>query len=156
MNDKPLAMSVRQLVFALDYIEFLDRSWTQVNRHQWGFADLSGEANPHGFAADRARAVMLRFNLRWVPPISQAFFAPRQHEVMRAALTQKVDFQVPCDRLIEDLADATFMCTTPPAVLENYECSPHDYSYRRALRQFFAAFAAGEIVMQDLRPHLSL
>lgn len=156
MNDKPLSVPLARLVFALDYIEFLDRSWTQVRRHEWGFAQIKGELNPHGFAADRARDVLRRFNLRWVPPISQAFFAPRLHEVLRAARDQKSDFTVPCDQLIADLADATCMCTTPPEVIGKDECGPYGYDYRGALRNFFAAFACGEIVMQDLRPHLSI
>jgi hypothetical protein len=156
LNDKPLSIPLDRLVLALDYVEFLDRSWTQIRRHEWGFAQVAGEQNPHGFAADRARAILLRFNLRWVPPMSQAFFAPKLHEVLRSAAAQKVNFQVPCDKLIEDLADATCMCTTPPAVLAKEECNPGNYSYRRALRDFFTAFACGEIVMQDLRPHLSI
>lgn len=157
MNDKPLSLPVDRLVFALDYLEFLDHSWSQVHRSEWGFAERGPDLNPHGFAADRAIGVLRRFNLRWVPPVSQAFFAPRLHEVLRSAIAQKAKFVVQVDSLIEDLCDSVCMCATSRPVLSGAECGNlSTYSYRNALRSYFAAFACGEVVMQDLRPHLSI
>lgn len=157
MNEKNISIPASRLVFALDYIEFLDRSWSQVRRNEWGFADLRSDLNPHGFSAERAPAVLRRFNLRWAPPMSQAFFAPRLHEVLRAAVAQKAEFQVPIEELINDLSDATCMVTTARPV---FDASGIDgrttYSYRGALRNFFAAFACGEIGIRDLRRHMSI
>jgi hypothetical protein len=152
LNEKSLCLPVDRLVFALDYLEFLDRSWSQVRRNEWGFAELKADQNPRGFAADRARGIMRRFNLRWVPPMSQAFFAPRLHEALRSAVSQKASFMVPTDSLIEDLCDALCMCLANRPVLAESECGDRTaYSYKSALRSFFAAFACGELAVKDLR-----
>ncbi len=141
-----------KLVFALDYIEFLDCSWSQIARSQWGFAELKPDLNPHGFSAAKARGILRRFNLRWVPPMSQAFFAPRLHDVLRSAVAQKAEFLVPIDGLIDDIADATCMVTTARPVFDASECSDRAaYSYRDALRSFFAAIACDELTIKDLR-----
>jgi len=152
LNDKPVTVPVRQLVFALDYIEFLDRSWSQIRRSEWGFVQPKPEQNPHGFVAARAIGILRRFNLRWAPPMSQGFFAPQIHEVLRAAVAQGADFQVPIGKLVDDLTDATCMCTTPWPVFDKGEFGdPAAYSYKAALRSFFGAFACGEVHPQDLR-----
>jgi len=152
LNEKPISIPVSKLVFALDYVEFLDRSWSLVRRSEWGFVALKPDQNPHGFTAERAPAILRRFNLRWVPPMSQAFFAPRLHETLRAAIAQKAEFLVPIDGLIDDIADATCMVTTARPVFDASECGDRaTYSYRDALRSFFAAIACDELTIKDLR-----
>lgn len=152
MNEKTLCLPVDRLVLALDYLEFLDHSWSQVRRNEWGFAELGPELNPHGFDAARAIGILQRFNLRWVPPISQAFFAPHLHEALRFAVAQKATFVVRVDSLIEDLCDSTCMCILMRPVMSGEECDGlSTYSYGSALRSYFAAFACGEIGLKDLR-----
>jgi len=157
-NKKPeITVPCSRLLFALDYIAFLNQAWVNDRRDGWRFIQPEERFNPRGFAADRAHDIMRRFQLCWVPLYESGFYIAMLHKVALAAQVQEAEFLVPINELIEDLASTTFMHANPAPVFPRGEFGQlNDYNYEATLRRFFAAFACGEIVDQDLRPHLSL
>ncbi len=156
-NTKPeITVPCSRLLPALDYVEFLNHAWKNDRRKGWRFVQPEGRFNPHGFAADQARGVMRRFQLCCVPLYERGFYITMLHKVAMAARAQGVEFLLPINDLIEDLASTTFMHANPAPVFRREEFGkPNEYSYEDALRRYFSAFACGEVVDHELRQQSS-
>ncbi|MDQ7814294.1 MAG: hypothetical protein RDU25_00595 [Patescibacteria group bacterium] len=152
-NDKKSEITVpcSRLVVALDYVEFLNLAWKNDRRKGWEFIQPEQRFNPHGFAANRARGIMERFQLCWVPLYESGFNVPMVHKILLAARAQGAEFLVPISGMVEDLASSTHIHSLSASVFKRDTFGdPNAYDFEKSLRRFFGAFACGEIIDRDL------
>lgn len=146
-----ITVPISRLLLALDYLEFLDQSWKRDERRNWDFIQPEARFNPHGFTAAKAKEVMRRFCLCWVPFYDSGFSVVLVHRMIRAVSSQNDKILVPIRDLVEDIASTTHDFASAPHIFRREEFGdPNKYDFAANLGRFFAGIACGEIGSKDL------
>ncbi|MBI5654234.1 hypothetical protein HZC53_01070 [Candidatus Uhrbacteria bacterium] len=151
-QSKPeITIPISCLLLALDYLEFLNQSWKRDERRSWDFIQPEARFNPHGFSAAKAKDVMRRFGLCWVPFHDNGFSVALVHRIVRAINAQDGKVLVPIRDLVEDIASTTHDFANAPHIFRREEFGdPNKYDFAANLGRFFVAFACEEIGLKDL------